>query len=118
MILHPSTMRRRFFGVVVGLVNIFNLPVHADDQAARIDPLATQFLATSKTPGVVIGILHNGEAHTFGYGIAIDGIDKPPDGDTLFEIGSVTKVFTAIALAVAVDRKSVTLDDRIQTLLP
>ena len=36
---------------------------------------------------------------------------KPLDGDSVFEIGSITKVFTAILLADMADRGEVTLDD-------
>ena len=36
---------------------------------------------------------------------------KPLDGDSVFEIGSITKVFTAILLADMVDRGEVKLDD-------
>ncbi len=40
------------------------------------------------------------------------------DGDTLFEIGSVTKVFTGLLLAEAVSRNEVKLDDPIARFLP
>jgi CubicO group peptidase (beta-lactamase class C family) len=40
------------------------------------------------------------------------------DGDTIFEIGSVTKVFTGLLLAVAVSRNEVKLDDSISKFLP
>ncbi|MBI4905934.1 MAG: serine hydrolase [Acidobacteria bacterium] len=40
------------------------------------------------------------------------------DGDTIFEIGSITKVFTAIVLADMVERKEVSLDDTVSKFLP
>jgi D-alanyl-D-alanine-carboxypeptidase/D-alanyl-D-alanine-endopeptidase len=40
------------------------------------------------------------------------------DGDTLFEIGSATKVFTALLLAEAVQRGEVKLDDPVAKFLP
>jgi CubicO group peptidase (beta-lactamase class C family) len=42
----------------------------------------------------------------------------PVSGDSLFQIGSVTKVFTALALADAVARTEVTLDTPLAALLP
>ncbi len=42
----------------------------------------------------------------------------PPDDRTLYEIGSITKVFTALLLADAVVRGEVTLDTPIARLLP
>jgi CubicO group peptidase (beta-lactamase class C family) len=42
----------------------------------------------------------------------------PPDGQTLFEIGSVTKVFTALALAQSTEEGSWSLDDSLGQHLP
>ncbi|NEK56749.1 beta-lactamase family protein [Geodermatophilus sabuli] len=42
----------------------------------------------------------------------------PPRADSLFEIGSVTKVFTALLLAVAVTRGELSLDTPVADLLP
>lgn len=44
--------------------------------------------------------------------------DPKPDGNTIFEIGSVTKTFTAVLLADALQRGDVTLDEPVQQLLP
>jgi CubicO group peptidase (beta-lactamase class C family) len=46
----------------------------------------------------------------------VDG--KVPDGDTVYEIGSVTKTFTATLLARAVLSGRVTLDTPVGQLLP
>lgn len=40
------------------------------------------------------------------------------DGDTVFEIGSITKTFTALLLADMVDKGEVTLEDPVQKFLP
>jgi serine-type D-Ala-D-Ala carboxypeptidase/endopeptidase len=44
--------------------------------------------------------------------------DQPLDGDTVFEIGSITKVFTALLLAEMVTRGEVALDDPVARYLP
>lgn len=49
-------------------------------------------------------------------GWAADG--EPPDGDTLFEIGSITKAFTGVLLADMHLRGEVALDDVLSTYLP
>ena len=41
-----------------------------------------------------------------------------PDEDTLFELGSITKTFTALLLADAVLRGELALDDPVESLLP
>jgi len=47
----------------------------------------------------------------------VDG-QHAPDADTVYEIGSVTKTFTALLLADAVERHQLSLDDAVQRLLP
>ncbi len=44
--------------------------------------------------------------------------DRPLDGDTVFEIGSITKVFTALLLAEMVTRGELALDDPVSKYLP
>ena len=43
---------------------------------------------------------------------------RPPDADTVFEIGSITKVFTSLVLADMVVRGEVELDDPVAKFLP
>ncbi|HEY2840718.1 MAG TPA: serine hydrolase domain-containing protein, partial [Pirellulales bacterium] len=53
-----------------------------------------------------------------GFGKANDARDGAPAADTLFEIGSITKVFTSLLLAEMVERKLLKLDDPVESLLP
>jgi D-alanyl-D-alanine-carboxypeptidase/D-alanyl-D-alanine-endopeptidase len=66
--------------------------------------------------GVVVGLYDNGKTEIYGFGKGPGG--KPPDGDTLFELGSLTKIYTALMLADSVQRKEVELDTPIAELLP
>jgi serine-type D-Ala-D-Ala carboxypeptidase/endopeptidase len=52
------------------------------------------------------------------YGTAGEPQSRPLDGDTVFEIGSITKVFTALLLADAVARGEVKLTDPLEKYLP
>ena len=47
-----------------------------------------------------------------------NGTDRVVDGDTVFEIGSITKVFTALLLQDMVERGEMKLDDPVQKYLP
>jgi serine-type D-Ala-D-Ala carboxypeptidase/endopeptidase len=53
-------------------------------------------------------------------GTSVSGapVGRPLDGDTVFEIGSITKVFTALLLADMVERGQVALDDPVAKYLP
>jgi serine-type D-Ala-D-Ala carboxypeptidase/endopeptidase len=71
-----------------------------------------------KHVGVAVGILWRGECWTFTRGRPRSTEAGPVDADTIFEIGSVTKVFTATLLAEMVERGLVGLDDPVQRHLP
>ncbi len=62
--------------------------------------------------GVVVSAWHEGEEVTAGAGVLTQG-GSCPDGRTLFEIGSITKVLTALLLAESVRRGEATLDSRL-----
>ncbi len=63
-------------------------------------------------PSLVIAVVQNGRTEIAGFG------DSKPDGKTIYEIGSVTKTFTALLLADAVERGVVRLDQPVGQLLP
>ena len=61
--------------------------------------------------GIVVGIIEPDGRRVVAHGSLANGDPRTVDGDTIFEIGSVTKVFTSLALADMVERKEVALDD-------
>lgn len=67
---------------------------------------------------MVVGIVDPRGRRIIAYGVPRASDPRTVDGDTVFEIGSVTKVFTALALANAVTRREVSLDDPVAKLLP
>jgi len=57
-------------------------------------------------PGIVVGILNNGERQFFTAGFANPDNKLPFDSATIFEIGSITKTFTAyVLMAVLMEHK-------------
>ncbi|GJG85228.1 hypothetical protein tb265_04090 [Gemmatimonadetes bacterium T265] len=71
-----------------------------------------------RSAGIVVGLLEpDGRTRVLAYGDP--GPGRPPlDGHSVFEIGSVTKVFTATVLAEMVQEGKVRLDDPAQRYLP
>jgi CubicO group peptidase (beta-lactamase class C family) len=67
---------------------------------------------------IVVGIVSKDGKHVFGFGRMSAKDDTRPDGRTVFEIGSVTKTFTALLLADLVERKKLNLDDSVRLYLP
>ncbi len=68
--------------------------------------------------GMVVGLLDEHGTRIISHGRLAEGSTREPDGDTLFEIGSVTKVFTALLLQDMVERGEMRLDDPVQKYLP
>ena len=67
---------------------------------------------------VAIGVIDGEIESVFGVGQISSENTNAPDGDTLFEIGSISKVFTGILLADAIQRGLVTADQAAAELLP
>jgi D-alanyl-D-alanine-carboxypeptidase/D-alanyl-D-alanine-endopeptidase len=87
---------------------------------AQVDRAVQQLLTEKWVAGVVVGLIAKDSVELYGYGhVAKAGSkNKAPTQDTIFEIGSVTKTFTAILLAEMVRLKKVRLDQPVQSLLP
>lgn len=73
--------------------------------------------ASRRYAGLAVGAFVADQTVTYGTGRA-RADDGPPTPDTLFQIGSITKVFTALALADAVVRDELSLDSPLAGYLP
>lgn len=71
----------------------------------------------SANEGIVIAKIADGKTSYDSAGMMAEG-GKPVGPDTIFEIGSITKVFTGILLADAVQSGKATLDDPVSKHLP
>jgi serine-type D-Ala-D-Ala carboxypeptidase/endopeptidase len=82
------------------------------------EALAERIDAGRQGTGAVVGrLMPDGRRLFTVYGrVSADG--PPPSADTVFEIGSITKVFTALILADMVERHEVAFDDPVSRLLP
>jgi CubicO group peptidase (beta-lactamase class C family) len=68
--------------------------------------------------GIVVGVIDEHGRRIVAYGKLNQGDERPLNGDTIFEIGSVTKVFTSLVLADMVQRGEVALSDPVAKFLP
>ncbi|MGZ5877212.1 MAG: serine hydrolase [Bradyrhizobium sp.] len=68
--------------------------------------------------GIVASSFEAGRQKIVAYGRCGAPNDRALDGDTVFEIGSITKVFTALLLTEMVTRGEVALDDPASKYLP
>jgi D-alanyl-D-alanine-carboxypeptidase/D-alanyl-D-alanine-endopeptidase len=87
-----------------------------DDEIRAI--LGERIDTAKKGVGMVAGIIDEKGTRTVSYGWTDRDKSRAVDGDTVFEIGSVTKVFTSLVLADMVQHGEVKLDDPISKYLP
>jgi CubicO group peptidase (beta-lactamase class C family) len=88
------------------------------DHSAAIQKLAQPLLDNESIVGCVVGVLDNGKQEIQAYGEVHKGAGDKPDGNTIYEIGSVTKAFTGTLLGDMVVRGEVKLEDPLQDFLP
>jgi CubicO group peptidase (beta-lactamase class C family) len=87
--------------------------------AAPIDRTVARAMQSFKVPGMAVAIVKDGKLiYAKGYGVRELGKTPPVDIDTLFQIGSNTKAFTAAALAILVDEHKVRWDDKVIDYIP
>ena len=68
--------------------------------------------------GMCVGVVHGDKGYFIGVGRKRAGDDAPPNADTVFEIGSITKTFTGAVLAALLEEGAVGVDDPVAALLP
>ncbi len=76
--------------------------------ARDIDPMVA---AANGAGGVAVAVRMSGRSSFFNYGFADQGEKRPITSDTLFNVGSVRKVFEAALVAEGVQRGELSLDD-------
>jgi D-alanyl-D-alanine-carboxypeptidase/D-alanyl-D-alanine-endopeptidase len=109
-------------GVAAGLaalVVLSSAPARADTRLLNetLELSGAVLFLESKAPGIVIGAVHHGETAVLGFGKSSGSSDKPPDGNSLIRVGSITKVFTGAALASLVAQGKLHFTDSLQDRL-
>jgi CubicO group peptidase (beta-lactamase class C family) len=93
-----------------------NLPSFIKDS---LDYYINKALAEWQIPGVAVGIVKNDKVVFMkGYGVKELNGTENVDENTLFMIGSNSKAFTAMSLAMLDAEKKLSLDDKVQKWLP
>lgn len=78
----------------------------------------SELLSEYRIPSAVIGVLHDGEITDFATGVKNLETAEPATPDTIYQCGSMTKTWTALAFMQLVDEGKVGLDDPVRTYLP
>ncbi len=113
---------RTFRTVLVALVVFLGggmMLAPASGQPADLDAFITAALADYGVPGAAVAVVKDGTPVLVrGYGVRQLGEAAPVDANTVFQLASVTKTFTAAALGTLVDDNRVRWDDPVIDILP
>ena len=91
------------------------MPATADET----DQYLSAFIRKYRIPALSVGVFRNGEVvKVAGYGTANLELGTPATGESVYEIGSITKQFTAEAVMMLVEENKIGLDDRLGKYLP
>src|SRR5206468_2308406 len=102
--LESRLMRRTLF-----LVLFIAAPLLAQP---NFDKLATDTMSSWRVPGLAVVVVQNDRVvYMNAFGVREVGKSDPVTPDTLFEIASDTKAFTATAIAILADQKKLDWDD-------
>jgi serine-type D-Ala-D-Ala carboxypeptidase/endopeptidase len=85
---------------------------------AQIQKILADRIEYGESLGLVVGLIGPAGSEVISAGAWSQNDKRKPDGDTLFEIGSITKVFTATLLAAMVQDGEVSLSDPVSKYLP
>ena len=75
-------------------------------------------MAAYGIPGVAVGVLYGGREYLKGYGVTNVDHPRAVDPDTVFRVGSTTKVFTGTAVMRLVEQGKLNLNARVRRYLP
>ncbi len=90
----------------------------APAERAKVDEIFSQY-AKSESPGCALGIYRNGAmAYAQGYGMASLELEVPITSQTVFDIGSTSKQFTAFAVLLLQQQGKLSLDDDVRKFIP
>lgn len=84
----------------------------------QMDAAAKSMMQTHAIPRMAIVISHKGQSHFFEYGVTSRESGQAVDRHTLFELGSISKLFTATLGAYTEARDTLNLSDNASQYLP
>ncbi|WP_110955039.1 serine hydrolase [Anaerosinus massiliensis] len=85
---------------------------------ATVKAVAIQLMQQYNIPGAAIAVIDGDQTYTYLFGSMDQANGRPVTENTIFEVGSITKLFTALLCAEAEDNKSIKLSDPLTDYCP
>src|SRR2546423_15407083 len=101
------------YALVAGQQALAQTPASAElnERSTRVDQLIAP-LVRAEAPGVEVMVIQNGQVvKSTGYGLANVETRTPVTAQTVFDLASVSKQFTAMAVMILTERGRLSLDD-------
>lgn len=120
-------MKKQIPLLIAAFVLVLGLQTHSWAQpAAPITPETAQRIDAvfapwdnTRSPGCALGVSQNGNpVYSHGYGMSNLEYDVPITPDSIFDVGSVSKQFTAFSIALLASDGKLSLDDDVRRYLP
>lgn len=102
------------WSVLVSSESVAGVAAVGDDEILQV--LQQRIDVLKQGVGIVVGVIDEKGRRIVAHGRFAPDDPRPVNGDTVFEIGSITKVFTSLALADMARRAEVSLDDPVAKL--
>lgn len=112
-------MKRVFLALLLLVLESGSAIGQASARPDSLDAIVREFIRARNIPGAAIAVLQHGHTvKTAGYGIANLEMNVGVSAHSVFEIGSMTKQFTATAVMMLVDSGRLSLEDSLTQFIP
>lgn len=109
-------MLKRLFLLIT--VMLFTTAVYAQSPDQVVNDVMQAYLQKNEVPGAAVIVYVDGKPSAYYFGYADKETKKPVTKDTIFELGSITKVMTTLLLAQEVDFAKIKLKEPINKYIP
>nr|WP_267551769.1 class C beta-lactamase [Rhizobium rhizogenes] len=123
IILNTHFISLRKLGAVASCL-FYGVAAHAADGSEQaqmeqaVNAIIQPLMAENDVPGLAVGITVKGKRYTFNYGVASKESGQKVTDDTLFELGSISKTFTAALGSYAEVSGKLSFADKATKYLP
>ena len=104
--------------VVLAVVVALSAPALAQVPGSHIRDIIQKEVENKRSKSIIVGIIDSTGTQIISAGVLSDIDQRQPDGNTIYEIGSITKVFTGLLLANMSLKQEVRLQDLTVQWLP
>lgn len=113
-----NRLRTSLFPLLTLLAIPFSFAGNLATEKATIDNIVQPLIQKHAIPGMAIAVSVNGQQHFYNYGVSSKQTGSPITNETLFEIGSLSKTFTATLAAYAQNEGKLSFSDPASNYLP